>query len=184
MTRSPSLPRDGGFTLIELLIAILAVGILLPAIAATFYMGLRTTDDTNKRILDSHDVQAAAAYVSVDVENATSFATNDTTTTCKASAYPVDKPVLRLSWTDQSTTPGVPNTANYYVSGTQLVRARCVGLGSPSGLVVMHSLDPTTLASAWCPPAGDCSGTPAQVAIRGETVTGQFFSLSGTRRAN
>jgi prepilin-type N-terminal cleavage/methylation domain-containing protein len=182
MTGAVHPSRDGGFTLIELLIAILILGIILPAIGATFYIGLRTTDDTNKRIIDSSDVQGAAAFVSVDVENASSFVTNDNST-CVAAGYSVNQPVLRLSWSDESTTPATPHDVNYFVDGAQLIRSSCVGVGgSATAIVVVHYLDPSALPAAWCPPSGDCSGNPSRIAIRGETITGQLFSLSGTRR--
>lgn len=176
---------EAGFTLLEVLIAMLVLGIILPAVAATLFMGVRTTDETNKRLLDSHDIQTAAAFFGGDVQNATSIATNNTTT-CVSGDFAATGPLLLLQWTDHSAVDNttVAHSVNYYLSGQQLVRSDCAGGGAPSALAVIHKLDASVLADVQCQPTScNANPVPAGVAIRGKTAdSGQMFSLTGTRR--
>lgn len=177
--------RDGGFTLVELVIAMGALGIILPAIAATFIVGLKTTDETNKRFLDSHDVESAAAFVNSDVQNASSISVSDTAD-CVALAFPAAAPGLYLSWSDTSNEgSSISHQVNYYVSGKSLVRSSCVGAAAASAIPLIQNLDyPATPPDVLCHSPSNCSSatTPLSVALRGKTATGQLFSLIGTRR--
>jgi prepilin-type N-terminal cleavage/methylation domain-containing protein len=70
--RWPARLRDdeGGFTLIELLIGMGIIGILIGAIGSALVVSLRTTDVTNKRMSENHDVQIASSYLANDVQSA------------------------------------------------------------------------------------------------------------------
>ena len=181
---APRQAADGGFTLIELLLAMLVMGILLPAIAGTFYIALKTTDDTNRRLLDSHDIQSAAAFVSSDVQNAASFSRTDTTH-CISGTYPVTSAVLYLAWTENFPDgSATDHSVNYYVSAGHLVRAGCInGILKSTGIMV-NNLAPGTTPDIVCHPNADCTSNPVSLSLRGETVSGQFFSLVGTRRTS
>jgi prepilin-type N-terminal cleavage/methylation domain-containing protein len=178
------LGSDDAFTLVELLIAILVVGIILPAIGATFYIAMKTTDDTNRRLLDSHDIESAGAFVNSDVQNATTISTTDTTS-CVAAAYPASQAALYLTWTDRSTEGvAIPHQVNYYVSGSSLVRSACLAGVSTGALAIIAELDLTSPPAVVCHGPSDCASVtaPQSVALRGTTVSGQMFSLIGTRR--
>jgi prepilin-type N-terminal cleavage/methylation domain-containing protein len=178
--------RDNGFTLVELLIAMMVMGIILPAIGATFYIALRTTDDTNNRILDSHDIQSAAAFVNSDVQNAQTVATNDVSH-CVSSAYPAATPAdsLYLTWSDLANGGSVSHQVNYYVSGTSLIRSECSAGVPISAVAVIGKLDSTVLPDVVCQPTACNAATPPpSVALRGKTGSGQYFSLIGTRRTS
>jgi prepilin-type N-terminal cleavage/methylation domain-containing protein len=186
---TPKTRRDDGFTLVELLIAVAALGILLPSIAATFYIGLKTTDETNRRFLDSHDVQSAAAFVNSDVQNAQLVSVNNTTT-CTSASYAPSSAGLYLAWTDKANGGAVSHQVNYYVSGKSLIRSQCVG-STASAIAIIQDLafsagpPSSPVLDVVCQPTACTSATtPTSIALRGETVSGQMFSLIGTRRTS
>ena len=61
---------ERGFTLVELVIGIAITGLLTAAIGSALFVALRTTDITNKRMAESHDVQIASAYLANDIQSA------------------------------------------------------------------------------------------------------------------
>jgi prepilin-type N-terminal cleavage/methylation domain-containing protein len=66
-------PRPGGeqaFTLIELIIAIAITGIIVTAIAGALIVSFQTTNVTQQRLAESHDVQITSAYLANDVQSA------------------------------------------------------------------------------------------------------------------
>src|SRR5439155_16439000 len=67
-------PRLGGeqaFTLIELIIAIAITGVIVSAIASALIVSFETTNVTQQRLAESHDVQITSAYLANDVQSAT-----------------------------------------------------------------------------------------------------------------
>src|SRR4051794_18413504 len=87
---------DSGFTLVELLVAIVILGAVVGAIAASFIVGLKTTDGTAERYRASHDAQLLSLYFPVDAQNSTtSVVPPPADTTCSG----VASNLLRLQWT-------------------------------------------------------------------------------------
>jgi prepilin-type N-terminal cleavage/methylation domain-containing protein len=75
---------ERGFTLVELLIGIAITGLLTAAIGSALFVSLRTTEITNQRMAESHDVQIASAYLANDVQSASSVNAPNATTNCSA----------------------------------------------------------------------------------------------------
>lgn len=61
---------EEGFTLVEVLITVTILGIIGSAVTASMIIGLRTTDATINRLVDSQDAQLAAAFFGTDVQEA------------------------------------------------------------------------------------------------------------------
>jgi prepilin-type N-terminal cleavage/methylation domain-containing protein len=185
--------NDDGFTLIEILIAIVCLGVILPAVVMTFQVVLKTTDETNKRIIDSNDIQTAAGYVSGDVQNATGVASQVAPTCTSSQLPPASNATLVLTWIDKAAATDVAHSVNYYVDNdSELVRTECKGatLGTATlftDLVVIHEVAGGGSAPDVVCQASGCNAaaTPVSVALRGKTAkSGQFFSLIGTRRTS
>lgn len=195
--------RDDGFTLIELLAAVAILAVITVPLANVVLVYLRTSDQIVARLMESSDVQLAAAYFARDVDSigvrATgspyAFRSSIDTTGSAAWPYPCSAvgtiPVVRLVWDDY---PGGAGTATqirvaYVVStdGTQLRRLTCSDSAVPGSTVVLaRSLDPGTAAVVTCSPA--CSGTPDTVSVRltfkaAYNRTGPYpVTLTGQRR--
>lgn len=167
--------REDGFTLPELLVVIVLLGIVIGAIGASIIVGLRTTDDTNRRLTESHDAQIATAYFVSDVQSADDVSLTDTA--CAGIA-----PVVRLQWTDP--TDGKVMISSYAVPAatTELHRYYCENGGLVSDVVAVHKLG-ATAPSAVCSPAPNCPGTPDKVTLTVTEESGYAYDLVGFRRA-
>ncbi|MDQ1709246.1 MAG: hypothetical protein QOG49_631, partial [Frankiaceae bacterium] len=73
---------DAGVTLVELIVALSISGLLAAVIAAAFAVGVKTTDEANKRLAGSQGAQIASSYVAADV--ASSVTGPATAGTCAA----------------------------------------------------------------------------------------------------
>ena len=69
---------DRGFTLIEMIVAVVITGIVSAVMLEAMFVGLRTIDDTNKRIAGSNDTQLIAGYFTADVASAITISTSGT----------------------------------------------------------------------------------------------------------
>ena len=75
--------RDqGGFTLIELLIGMVIIVLLIGAMGSALVVSLRTTDVTNQRLAENHDVQITSSYLANDVQSAASVSVANAATDC------------------------------------------------------------------------------------------------------
>ena len=68
--------REHGLSLIELLIAISITGIIMGPIGFAIYFGLRSTADTQTRLIESNKANVFASYFAPDVQNAVTVGTN------------------------------------------------------------------------------------------------------------
>lgn len=169
---------EDGFTLVELVIVVAILGILLVAITAGFVTGFRVVDDTNERLIESHDAQLSAAYFANDVQSAVTIEPTD------FSAYGAcagPNVILALEGQDF----GGPNEINLHVAlyshqATRLVRTYCV---KPSGAasftpqgdaidVASHVTDADVV-----PPTG-----PNEATIQITDVSGYRWELRGKQR--
>jgi prepilin-type N-terminal cleavage/methylation domain-containing protein len=71
-----------GFTLIELLIGMVIIALLIGAMGSALVVSLRTTDVTNQRLAENHDVQITSSYLANDVQSAASVSVENATTDC------------------------------------------------------------------------------------------------------
>lgn len=178
---------ESGFTLVELLVASTAVAILMAALGAALVIGLRTTDDTNQRLRESHDAQMAASWFVPDVHSAGAVTVSQPT--CAASS-----PVATFEWTDQ----GAASRATYVLEtagGERRLRRSYTGAGETYDVVVAHNLapacadataqDPAVVVGAGCPPLPACAAgaVPTRVSLSLSGASGYRYSVTGERRA-
>jgi len=188
MTARTSRFREAGFTLVELLISISILGIIMAALGAAIFLGLKNTDITNYRMLESHDEQVLSVYFQEDAASATGVR-RDVTTCAEASAAG-ETAVVFFKWTEG----GVAKAASYFTKtvGTekQLIRRKCSAAAIVSEPVMSHFVAVTAPAIA-CTPAPtttSCpvSGTGATFTSASITVTetaGHVFTLTGSKRS-
>jgi prepilin-type N-terminal cleavage/methylation domain-containing protein len=75
---------ESGFTLVELMIGMAIIGLLIGAVGSALIVVLRTTEVTNKRMSQSHDVQITSAYLANDVQSASNVDASTATTNCSS----------------------------------------------------------------------------------------------------
>jgi prepilin-type N-terminal cleavage/methylation domain-containing protein len=59
--------NEGGFTLVELMIGMVIITVLIGAIGSALVVSLNTTNATNRRMSENHDVQITSSYQANDV---------------------------------------------------------------------------------------------------------------------
>jgi prepilin-type N-terminal cleavage/methylation domain-containing protein len=177
---------DRGVTLIEVLVAIVILGIIIVPLGNALISFSRNTDDTTRRLSESHDVQIMAAYFAQDVQSLgvrnwsappyplqqsieLNVADNGGVYRCGTTGSAV---AVRFAWDDPTTASGLGRVIVSYVVKTgaerQLHRITCVGSSTPtSDIVLAHNVDtaPPSLVcyDASTPMAAvvDCTSAPA-----------------------
>ncbi len=176
-------PTEEGFTLVELLITTVIIGFVVSAVTASLVVGLKTTDDTNKRLSESHDAQMASVYFAADAQNADDVSLSDPT--CGGA------PLVRFHWKEDG--PAKDKVASYAVveeaGERRLVRHYCENGVPLNKVVVVHGLGPSGPVVSCDPPTGvpGCSVAPfkpGSVTLEVTAESGYAFSLSGTRRTS
>lgn len=176
--------HDEGFTLIELLFVVVILGVVVPALTAAIFIGLRTTDATQNRLISNHDAQLVSVYLPADLQsvgNAAGFVTGDSQ--CSGMTN-----LLRLHWTATETLGQPVNYDAAYAiihvgSEWQLKRFYCVSNvngGGATTLVVAHNLSGAS--------AGTVSqvGTKVTMTLTSAAITNDpthyTYTISGIRR--
>jgi prepilin-type N-terminal cleavage/methylation domain-containing protein len=201
---------DRGVTLIEVLVSIAILGIIVAPLSAALIGFLRNTDDTTRRMNESHDAQISAAYLAQDVQalGVRDWAiapfplrqSIELDAPADGGLYPCGAPgtplaVVRFAWDDPTGAASVPVVmrASYVVitvgGERQLHRITCSGSATPtSDIVLAHNID-TTLPVLTC--SSSCTAAPAipqtvtlALTIRDPGNTGSALSvtLTGQRR--
>jgi len=187
--------NDNGLTLPELLVAIAIMGIIILPLGDALIGYLRHSDETTRRLGESHDAKHIAAYFSGDVQNlgirATtapydlqqSVSVNTADLGCNATR-PVGTPqpivLVKLGWHDHTTATGAPSVVvvNYYRievadGADELWRRTCRGtslvtLSLDSDFIVVHNVNPDLAPTVACNPApcnGVGAGVPRQITL-------------------
>ena len=93
---------DSGMTLIELLLAMTLTVIIMAVIASSLILGLKSTQQVQDQLLDSHDAQLVSVYLPSDLISAQPGALDITPATNTGCAGSPTDPwnVLRLTWSD------------------------------------------------------------------------------------
>jgi prepilin-type N-terminal cleavage/methylation domain-containing protein len=180
---------DRGATLVEVMIAIVVIGIIAVPLGNALLTYLRHTDDVQRRLGASHDVQIAAAYFAQDVQSvgrrdwsahpfplvqsiATGASVGNATFGCGPAGTPAA--VVTFLWDDPTNATGNPSAVRVaYVIVTsggerQLRRLTCVGNPmARSTLVLVHNLDRDLTGNpavkVTCSSPSDCAAaTPPQ----------------------
>ncbi|WP_344610871.1 prepilin-type N-terminal cleavage/methylation domain-containing protein [Dactylosporangium salmoneum] len=167
---------ERGLTLVEVLVAIVILGIIIVPLGNALIGFIRNTDDTTRRLSESHDAQIMVAYFAQDVQSvgvrdwtADGFplkqsifpdvAYNGSPYPCGAADTP--KAVVRFAWDDLGT--AYVNRVSYVVrtvgAERQLHRIMCTK-SSTSDTVLAHNVDGDPVLSC-SGPTGDCSTAPA-----------------------
>ncbi|MEV8514983.1 prepilin-type N-terminal cleavage/methylation domain-containing protein [Dactylosporangium sp. NPDC051484] len=162
---------ERGLTLVEVLVAIAILGIIIIPLGNALLSFIRNTDDTTRRLSESHDAQIMAAYFAQDVQSVgvrdwekdgfplkqsifpnvdyNSLAYNSPADKCGADDTP--KAVVGFAWNNRGTSETVRVSYVVKTVGTerQLHRIRCVGSLAPVNIVLARNVVDAT------PP--DCS---------------------------
>lgn len=176
-------------TLIELLIAMVLMVIIMTVIASSLILGLKSTEQVQGQLLDSHDAQLVSVYLPSDLISAQPGALEKTASTGTGCA---DSPseawnVVRLTWSDVASSATTWFRVAYRVvqNGTdwRLARFSCqsstqVGLTSATATVklLVRGLQPPT------------SGLPTLVEdqerlkLRLTDASGYSFTIAASRR--
>jgi prepilin-type N-terminal cleavage/methylation domain-containing protein len=156
--RWPARFRDeSGFTLVELVISTAIVGLLIGAIGSALFVVLRTTDVTNHRMAESHDVQITSAYLANDVQGAKTIDKDPSTTTCAVtgsmttlvtfSIYdatdPTGNTTLPAVYKCGTAANGETRVTRAFAGGTPVVIAHFAGTSRPSVTVTYDLSHPT-----------------------------------------
>jgi prepilin-type N-terminal cleavage/methylation domain-containing protein len=142
---------DAGFTLPEILVTIVVTSVIVGAIGVAFTTFLRNEDYSRNQVGGTRDAFSLATWLPPDVQSTAASGGIDTTPTtatgCAGSpAYVAgaNRNVLRLTWSDTSTTPATVYRAAYRaeVAGGQwsLRRYSCTDNGTPTVLRVVRYL--------------------------------------------
>jgi hypothetical protein len=139
---------------VELIVGIAITGLLTAAIGSALFVSLRTTEITNKRMAESHDVQIASAYLANDVQSASSVNAPNATTNCSATfttlitftyATSGNPTAAYMCGTAANGETQVTRTFN---NGVPIVIAHFAGTARPSVTVTFDPSQPTIPVSA------------------------------------
>jgi prepilin-type N-terminal cleavage/methylation domain-containing protein len=202
---------DRGFTLVELLVVVAVLGVIMVPLANVVIGLMQHTDDSSRRLTESHDAQLSAAYWAQDVANVGTRSTADpldpqllqsveTNVASNAGLYRcgTDDALVRFASDDVAWTAGSPVTRRVKVayvlkpvgSRYELHRVRCVGTTTPvSDVTVADTLIGTPTVT--CDGTSSCSGAgsavPRTVTLQlhiqdARSTTSYDITLSGQRR--
>jgi prepilin-type N-terminal cleavage/methylation domain-containing protein len=196
--------REDGFTLPELIITVTIIGVISAGLAGVVISFLKTTTDTRSRLIESHDVQFAAAYWQRDVASigvrgydsgTKSFPLEQSVDVTPACSLPSGTRVVTLAWSEYTSTDSTASPTTVTVSyvaepdsgGYNLVRTRCTGATVDSSVELMHSLNalPTVTCDTSCTSASVPSVVSLNVSVQdpdGRGTTALTATLSGERR--
>jgi prepilin-type N-terminal cleavage/methylation domain-containing protein len=170
---------DRGVTLPEVLIAITILAIIIVPLADALIAFVRNTDDTTRRMNESHDIQLASAYFARDIQNLgvrdwrSSPPTLALLQSIGNTSYPcgTGTSVISLAYDDPNSVSGTPVDirVNYVVRDVngehQLRRLLCRGSSTVQfDIVVVHNLSSTTAPTVDC--GGFCFGSGPAVPQR------------------
>jgi type II secretory pathway pseudopilin PulG len=165
------MPRAGGeeaFTLIELIIGIAITGIIVTAIAGALIVSFQTTNVTQQRLAESHDVQITSAYLANDVQSATTVTPSSGGTCSGASTT-----VITFAYASGKAVYSCGTASN---GETQVTRT----FGTDS--VVLAHFAGAARPTVTCSPNAACNGTVGAVTMAFTEASGYSYTLLGSRR--
>jgi prepilin-type N-terminal cleavage/methylation domain-containing protein len=191
---------DDGVTLIELLVCIAITGVVMSALAMSFFASTRSIKDSSARMANTHDSQMAASFFSSDMQSS-----NWLWTATPPPGFHTCGPggsIVTLAWVgSDSQGKELTKVATYRVitqgGERQLVRHLCSGPGlaitPTSTVVIAHNLYPSDPTVTCFRPAGtplpSCDGQNVAVAqlmahaqANDADGTGFDYFLQATRR--
>lgn len=189
---------EQGFTLVELILAILVTSTVVGAIGSGTVVGLRTTDATHNRLVESHDAQMVAAYLVSDAQSAGTVSDVVTADFNECTQLRVPPPAvvpgfaLTFAWTDKGTNKLAAYLVENLGGERRLTRFYCeetppAATALVNTVTVVHALSSSgSGASVSCTvvplPSGPCTSEPDVVTISVTEASGYSFQVSGARR--
>ena len=148
-------PRHGqeGFTLVELIIGMLILSIIIGSIASALIVTLGTTDATNRRMAENHDVQVTSAYLANDVQSAASVSVDPGSGNCSGAFTTLVTFTYSSAGSPQAVyecgtaSNGETQVTRTFESGSPLVLAHFAGAARPSVDVTYDPAQPTVPVS-------------------------------------
>jgi prepilin-type N-terminal cleavage/methylation domain-containing protein len=148
---------DDGVTLIELLVCIAITGVVMSALAASFFASTRSINDSSARMANTHDSQMAASFFSSDVQSS-----RWVWTATPPLAFPTcgsGDSIVTFAWVGSDSQGKVATYRMINQDGErQLIRYLCSGpvlampMSPTSTVVIAHNLYTS-------PPIVDCFGS-------------------------
>ncbi len=165
------LQQEEGFTLVELIIGMAIVGLLVGSIGSAMIVSFRTTNVTNARFAESHDVQISSAYLANDVQSTAAVpgaVLLGSGSSCAGASTTLI--TFQLASGQAVYSCGVSN------GETQVLRT----VGSAS--VVLAHFAGAARPTIRCSPNADCSGTVSSVTMAFVEASGYAYTLTGSSR--
>src|SRR5437870_4358144 len=139
-----------GVTLVEVMIGMVITGIIIIAIGSALFAVMGTTDATNKRMEESHDVQIASAYVANDVQSASNVSLTGTcsgafTHLVTFTYATAGNPTAVYCWGTAAN--GETQVTRIFNNGTPVVIAHFAGAAAPNVTVTYQPSHPTVPVS-------------------------------------
>lgn len=186
-------PAERGFTLIEMLIALTVTAVVTGTIAAALVVTFRTVGAANDQVAQSHDAQNLSFWLLPDLQSLGPTPSLDTTGTvpspsgCTGSA-PAGTYVVKMSWTDTSSSPVVTYHADYFTAADasgQLVLNRyycSTANPTPTVLAIVHHVSSAAGSAAFCTGSPSCTLPTMTITTIGPANSPYTFSVSGGGR--
>lgn len=170
---------EAGFTLPEMLVAIVALAIVFPAIAAAMITALRTTTGTTERLAASNDAAMTSSWFVPDVQSADSFSDADVAT-CPS---PGTRLFTAMSMYGTEAYVAGYATLNDGTEDRTLVRYACLnGVAQPTA-TIGHDIDPSVGPLVTCTPS-PCGSSTEHVSVTVTDTSGYSFTLNAQRRTS
>lgn len=167
---------ERGFTLAELLVAVSILGVIMVPLCGSIIVGLRTTSDSQQRLMEARGAQLTANYFPFDVASATKIVPRDPTP-CGGTGPAV---VASFEWADDRS---LTNEVTYAVPAgtTDMVRMFCQGGSLVSKNLLASGLSGTPTIA--CAPTAACDATFKSATITVKGTSGWQYTVTGTRRS-
>jgi prepilin-type N-terminal cleavage/methylation domain-containing protein len=189
MTRARDTKRsDSGFTLPEVLISVVIIAMIATVMVGVTAVVLRNTPTTEARAEDARSMMGLVTWLPQDVDSTPPGGFDTAKTTASGCNVSPGINLLKLTWTERTSTQPVTYIANYrHVTGAdglgKIQRVTCSGTGSgtyQNGMALNMTSELPGLPAGWMPPSPpvavsiDSTGSVPLVTFAITTLDGQI----------